>query len=163
MVVVFPRRWRGSHDFFAPHRNSAPIGALSAAALEFTGTMWTKTFLFALFSLPERMKISYDPEVDALSITFRETPVTTKHLAEGIAARLRQRRQTRRVGNSRCAKAFWRNRNYAPRGIGRHRLVNLVPKLFILHNSSFLLHPSHSGLHRPRANTIKRIVLKYCS
>ena len=33
------------------------------------------------------MKISYDPEVDALSITFRETTVTTKHLAEGIAAR----------------------------------------------------------------------------
>lgn len=32
------------------------------------------------------MKISYDVEVDALSITFRETTVTTKHLAEGIAA-----------------------------------------------------------------------------
>lgn len=32
------------------------------------------------------MKISYDSEVDALSITFRETTVTTKHLAEGIAA-----------------------------------------------------------------------------
>jgi len=32
------------------------------------------------------MKISYDPEVDALSITFRDTTVTTKHLAEGIAA-----------------------------------------------------------------------------
>jgi YD repeat-containing protein len=32
------------------------------------------------------MRISYDPEVDALSITFRETTVTTKHLAEGIAA-----------------------------------------------------------------------------
>ncbi len=28
------------------------------------------------------MKISYDHEVDALSITFRETTVTTKHLAE---------------------------------------------------------------------------------
>ena len=25
------------------------------------------------------MKIGYDPEVDALSITFRETTVTTKH------------------------------------------------------------------------------------
>ena len=34
----------------------------------------------------ELRKISYDPEVDALSITFRETTVTTKHLAEGIAA-----------------------------------------------------------------------------
>ncbi len=31
------------------------------------------------------MKISYDPEVDALSIIFRETTVTTKELAEGIA------------------------------------------------------------------------------
>lgn len=32
------------------------------------------------------MKISYDSEVDALSIFFRDTSVTTKHLAEGIAA-----------------------------------------------------------------------------
>ena len=32
------------------------------------------------------MKINYDAEVDALSITFRETTVTTRHLAEGIAA-----------------------------------------------------------------------------
>jgi uncharacterized protein YuzE len=32
------------------------------------------------------MKISYDAEVDALSIIFRDTTVTTKHLAEGIAA-----------------------------------------------------------------------------
>ena len=32
------------------------------------------------------MKITYDPAVDALSITFRDTTVTTKHLAEGIAA-----------------------------------------------------------------------------
>ena len=32
------------------------------------------------------MKISYDAEVDALSITFRDTTVTTKNLAEGIAA-----------------------------------------------------------------------------
>jgi len=32
------------------------------------------------------MKITYDTEVDALSIIFRETTVTTKHLAEGIAA-----------------------------------------------------------------------------
>lgn len=31
------------------------------------------------------MKITYDSEVDALSITFREVTVTTKHLAEGIA------------------------------------------------------------------------------
>ena len=32
------------------------------------------------------MKITYDPKVDALSIIFHETTVTTKHLAEGIAA-----------------------------------------------------------------------------
>lgn len=32
------------------------------------------------------MKIAYDAEVDALSIVFRETTVTTEHLAEGIAA-----------------------------------------------------------------------------
>ena len=32
------------------------------------------------------MKLSYDPEVDALRIVFRETTVTTQHLAEGIAA-----------------------------------------------------------------------------
>ena len=31
------------------------------------------------------MKISYDPEVDALSITFRETTVTTQEIGEGIA------------------------------------------------------------------------------
>jgi len=31
------------------------------------------------------MKIVYDAQVDALSITFRETTVTTKHVAEGIA------------------------------------------------------------------------------
>ncbi len=32
------------------------------------------------------MRISYDREVDALSITFRDTTVTTKPLAEGITA-----------------------------------------------------------------------------
>ena len=31
------------------------------------------------------MNISYDPQVDALSITFRSTTVTTKELGEGIA------------------------------------------------------------------------------
>ncbi|MFA4924760.1 MAG: DUF2283 domain-containing protein [Ignavibacteriaceae bacterium] len=31
------------------------------------------------------MKISYDKEIDALSITFKEATVTTKHIAEGIA------------------------------------------------------------------------------
>jgi YD repeat-containing protein len=32
------------------------------------------------------MRITYDPEVDALYIRFTETTVTTAHLAEGIAA-----------------------------------------------------------------------------
>ncbi|MFQ5894656.1 MAG: DUF2283 domain-containing protein [Nitrospinota bacterium] len=32
------------------------------------------------------MKITYDREVDALYIRFKETTVITKHLAEGIAA-----------------------------------------------------------------------------
>jgi uncharacterized protein YuzE len=32
------------------------------------------------------MKIRYDSTVDALSIIFRETTVTTRHLADGIAA-----------------------------------------------------------------------------
>ena len=32
------------------------------------------------------MKITYDREVDALYIRFKETTVTTKHLAEGISA-----------------------------------------------------------------------------
>lgn len=31
------------------------------------------------------MRISYDAEVDALSISFRDTTVTTRALAEGIA------------------------------------------------------------------------------
>jgi YD repeat-containing protein len=32
------------------------------------------------------MHISYDPEIDALSIIFRDTTVTTQALTEGIAA-----------------------------------------------------------------------------
>ncbi len=32
------------------------------------------------------MRITYDAEVDALYIRFLETTVTTKHLAEGLAA-----------------------------------------------------------------------------
>ena len=32
------------------------------------------------------MKITYDHEVDALYIQFKDTTVTTKHLADGIAA-----------------------------------------------------------------------------
>jgi uncharacterized protein YuzE len=31
------------------------------------------------------MRITYDAEADAMSIIFRETTVTTKHVAEGIA------------------------------------------------------------------------------
>ncbi|HIE36336.1 MAG TPA: DUF2283 domain-containing protein [Candidatus Omnitrophica bacterium] len=32
------------------------------------------------------MRITYDPEVDALYIMFKETKVTTKQIGEGIAA-----------------------------------------------------------------------------
>ena len=32
------------------------------------------------------MRIRYDPDGDALSIAFRETTVTTKEIADGIAA-----------------------------------------------------------------------------
>jgi len=32
------------------------------------------------------MKIQYDPEVDALSIIFRKTSVTSKELADGICS-----------------------------------------------------------------------------
>ena len=32
------------------------------------------------------MRLTYDPGVDALYIMFKETKVTTKHIAEGIAA-----------------------------------------------------------------------------
>ena len=32
------------------------------------------------------MKITYDAEVDALYIRFREAAVTTKHIGEGLAA-----------------------------------------------------------------------------
>jgi YD repeat-containing protein len=32
------------------------------------------------------MRITYDSDVDALYIRFKETTVTSKHLAEGIAA-----------------------------------------------------------------------------
>src|SRR5437016_353312 len=34
----------------------------------------------------QTMKITYDHEVDAFYIRFKETTVTTKHVAEGIAA-----------------------------------------------------------------------------
>ena len=56
------------------------------------------------------MKISYDAEVDALSITFRETTVTTKHLAEGIAADYDREGRLAGLGNSGRAKAFRRKR-----------------------------------------------------
>lgn len=32
------------------------------------------------------MRITYDPEVDALYIRFRETTVTIEHIREGLAA-----------------------------------------------------------------------------
>lgn len=47
---------------------------------------WLLRFILITHDRGHHMKISYDSEVDALSITFRETTVTTKHLGEGIAA-----------------------------------------------------------------------------
>jgi len=41
---------------------------------------------YVLFLKGSSMRITYDREVDALYIRFKETTVTTKHLAEGIAA-----------------------------------------------------------------------------
>jgi uncharacterized protein YuzE len=43
-------------------------------------------FILITHDRGRHVRISYDSEVDALSITFRETTVTTKHLGEGIAA-----------------------------------------------------------------------------
>lgn len=67
------------------------------------------------------MKISCDAEADALSITFRETTVTGKHLAEGVAADYD--REGRLAGleilDARCAKAFRRKRSNARSGAGR--------------------------------------------
>ena len=63
------------------------------------------------------MKISYDPEVDALSITFRETTVTTKHLGEGIAADYDADGKLARHRNSGCYQALRWQGNATP---GRH-------------------------------------------
>ena len=59
------------------------------------------------------MKISYDAEVDALSITFRETTVTTKHLAEGIAADYDCDGRLAGPGNPRRAKTVRRQQPHA--------------------------------------------------
>ena len=72
------------------------------------------------------MKFRYDPEVDALSITFRDTTVTTKHLAEGIATDYDS--EGRLAGLEILDAQItlrWR-RHDAPGGIGRRRLVNLA-------------------------------------
>ena len=45
-----------------------------------------RNILRILFLKESLMRITYDQEVDALYIRFQETTVTTKHLAEGIAA-----------------------------------------------------------------------------
>jgi hypothetical protein len=46
MAAASQHRWHGFHDFFALRPSSVPIGALSAAALEFIGTTSMRTFLF---------------------------------------------------------------------------------------------------------------------
>ena len=62
------------------------------------------------------MKISYDAEVDALSITFREATVTTKHLAEGIAADYDAEGRLAGLEILDAQKAFRRQGNDAARG-----------------------------------------------
>ena len=69
------------------------------------------------------MKISYDAEADALSITFRETTVTTKHLGGGHRGGLRQRGPANGAGNPGRAKTLWRTRNHAASGAGRHGCI----------------------------------------
>jgi uncharacterized protein YuzE len=53
------------------------------------------------------MKISYDPEVDALSIVFRETSVTTQPLADGISAEYDRDGRLAGLGSVRCKKEIW--------------------------------------------------------
>ena len=56
------------------------------------------------------MKISYDAEVDALSIMFRETTVTTKHLADGA-----------KIVTGRCLEIDQRLERVDQQGINRIR------------------------------------------
>src|SRR2546429_8528367 len=65
------------------------------------------------------MKISYDPEVDALSIIFRETTVTTKHLAEGIAADYDSEGRLAGLGNLDAQKRFGGREKMRPVGLER--------------------------------------------
>ncbi len=60
------------------------------------------------------MKISYDAEVDALSITFLETTVTTQHLAEGIAADYDNEGQLAGIEILNAVRAIWWARNPRP-------------------------------------------------
>ena len=69
------------------------------------------------------MKISYDPKVDALSITFRETTVTTKHLAEGIAADYDSEDRLAGLEILDAQKRFG-GATHAPRGIRRPRRLS---------------------------------------
>ena len=92
------------------------IGRLGLADVAEFGLRWQDCEEFSSsIGLPresnrfERMKISYDPEVDALSITFRETTVRPNIWPRGIAAGLRQRRPAGRAGDSGRAKTLWRN------------------------------------------------------
>src|SRR5438128_479074 len=73
---------------------STPSGMeRSSRPSEFARFSWTRlrrlwsSRCIRTFSEQERelMKIRYDAEVDALSIIFRDTTVTTEELAEGIA------------------------------------------------------------------------------
>jgi uncharacterized protein YuzE len=52
----------------------------------FNASSWSSPFTCTISDRRIAMRITYDREVDALYIRFKETTVTTKHLGEGIAA-----------------------------------------------------------------------------
>ena len=63
--------------FVRNHFSASNIRWGSKAWATINNEKWSKS--------PSTLKITYDPEVDALYICFKETSVTTKHLEEGIA------------------------------------------------------------------------------
>ena len=75
----------GAWDLEVPTKQGLRDEAGSPGVAEEVAEIVVITVLYLLF-FDSDMKISYESKVDALSITFRETTVTTKHLAEGIAA-----------------------------------------------------------------------------
>jgi uncharacterized protein YuzE len=76
MDFPFGKEWNGK---FYQTKQVRPIFVEEAAEIL---VITVYTYFFWGWS---EMRITYDAEVDAMSIVFRETPVTTKQVAEGIA------------------------------------------------------------------------------